>query len=127
MPGVLGIEIGLAWSATPVGWVATPEVLARVLDASAAAAKLACELPAARALPGRRPDERVVRLVPRAPTVAASVGLALALASALVDRRDPALGARPWTAPERRLGACRASAGLGQAGDPTKAGERAAA
>ena len=65
MPGVLGVEVGLAWSHTPVGWVGTPEVLARVLDGSAAAARLARELPAGASVPGRRPEERVD--APRSP------------------------------------------------------------
>jgi hypothetical protein len=102
MPGVLGIEIGLAWSSTPVGWAPAPEVLARVLDASAAAAKLARDLPGVRAVPGRRPDERVVRLLPRAPTRRATIALARELAGALTDRREACGAAAPWTAPERR-------------------------
>jgi hypothetical protein len=104
MPGVLGIEIGLAWSTTPVGWAPAPEVLARVLDGSAAAAKLARDLPGARTVPGRRPDERVVRLLPGSPTRRATVALARALAGALTDRRESAgATAAPWTAPERRI------------------------
>jgi hypothetical protein len=100
MPGVLGIELGLAWSATPVGWAASPELLARVLEGSAAAAKLARDLPASRALPGRRPDERVVRLLPRAPTRASAVALARELAACLTDRR---VTIGPWKGTERRL------------------------
>ena len=80
MPGVTGIELGVAWNATPVGWAASPELLARVIEGSAAAARLARDLPAARALPGRRPDERVVRLLPRDPTRASAVALARELA-----------------------------------------------
>jgi hypothetical protein len=103
MPGVLGIEIGLAWSTTPVGWAAAPEVLARVLEGSPAAAKLARDLPGARAVPGRRPDERVLRLLPRAPTHRETLALARELAGALTDRRDAASTAAPWTAAERRV------------------------
>jgi hypothetical protein len=99
MPGVLGIELGLAWSATPVGWASSPELLARVLDGSAAAAKLARALPSSRALPGRRPDERVVRLLPRAPTRASAVALARELAGCLTDRR---VTDGPWRGTERR-------------------------
>ncbi|HEY1694133.1 MAG TPA: hypothetical protein VGG39_18320 [Polyangiaceae bacterium] len=101
MPGVLGIELGLAWSSTPAGWTGAPEVLARVLDGSPAAARLARELPSVRAVPGRRPDEKVLRLLPRRPTRAATVALSRSLAGALTDRREAA-PARAWTASERR-------------------------
>jgi hypothetical protein len=87
MPGLLAIEVGVAWGRTPVGWAPAPEVLVRVLEGSAAAAKVARDLPALRCVPGRRPDERVVRLLPRAPTRAATVVLARSLALALTDRR----------------------------------------
>jgi hypothetical protein len=100
MPGVVGVEIGLAWSSTPVGWTATPEVFARVLDGSAAAAKLARDLPGTRVVPGRRPDERVMRLLPRAPTRAGAIALVRGLADALTDRRG--VSAKPWTEAERR-------------------------
>lgn len=101
MPGVVGIEMGLAWSATPVGWAPSPELLARVLEGSAAAAKLAKELPAAKVVTGRRPDERVMRLLPRSPTRGAAVALARELAGALTDRRvSVAVG--PWKGTERR-------------------------
>lgn len=101
MPGVVGVEVGLAWSSTPVGWAATPEVLARVLDGSAAAARLARDLPGTHVVPGRRPDERVMRLVPRAPTRAGAVALVRALADALTDRRS-SVQATAWTEPDRR-------------------------
>jgi hypothetical protein len=101
MPGVLGVEVGLAWASTPVGWAASPEVLARVLEESPAAARLARELPQARALPGRRPDERVVRVLPLAPTEACTVALVQELADKLTDRRA-AVPQVAWTAEERR-------------------------
>jgi len=101
MPGVVGVEVGLAWSSTPVGWAATPEVLARVLDGSAAAARLARDLPGTHVVPGRRPDERVMRLVPHALTRAAAVALVRALADALTDRRS-SVQATAWTQPDRR-------------------------
>jgi hypothetical protein len=103
MPGVVGIEIGRAWSTTPAGWASTPEVLVRVLEGSSAAAKLAQVLPRARSLAGRRGDERVVRLRPRASTQASTMALTCGLAEALTDRRAPA-AARAWEGPtERRL------------------------
>jgi hypothetical protein len=101
IPGVLGIELGLGWSATPVGSAGTPEVLARVLDGSPAAARLSKELPGSRPVPGRRPDERVLRLLPRTPTRAATVALSRSLAEALTDRRGPAPAL--WSAAERRI------------------------
>lgn len=101
MPGVAGIELGLAWSSTPVGWTGSPEVLVRVLDGSAAAARLARVGPLGDMLPGRRPDERVLRAVPRRGTPSGAVTLARAFAEALTDRRTEP-GARTWTAPERR-------------------------
>jgi hypothetical protein len=101
LPGLIGLEVGLAWSTTPVGWAATPEVLARVLEGSPAAATLARGLHRFRTVPGRRPDERVARLLPRAPTRPATIALVHALARALADRR---VESRPgdWTAPDRR-------------------------
>jgi hypothetical protein len=87
MPGLVGVEVGRAWSPTPTGWAATPEVLVRVLEESSAAVKLAQVLPRARALPGRRADERVVRLIPRAATRASTVALMRGLADVLADRR----------------------------------------
>ncbi len=103
MPGVVGIEIGRSLSTTPAGWAAAPEVLVRVLEGSSAAAKLTQVLPRARSLPGRRGDERVVRLRPRAGTRASTVALTKGLAEALTDRRAAA-PAGPWQGPaERRV------------------------
>jgi hypothetical protein len=109
MPGLLGIELGLAWSSTPVGWSGAPEVLARVLEGSPAAARLAQELPALRPVPGRRPDERVVRLLPRAPSRPQAVALTRAVAEAFTDRRVTAPAAA-WSAQERRVARPRPSA-----------------
>jgi hypothetical protein len=95
MPGFIGLEIGLAWNRTPVGWAAMPEVLARVLEGSAAAVKLAREVPGARTMPGRRPDERVVRLLPRLPSRSSTVALIHGLADALTDRRMASAAASP--------------------------------
>jgi hypothetical protein len=118
MPGLLGIELGLAWSSTPVGWSGTPEVLARVLDGSPAAARLAQDLPALRLVPGRRPDERVVRLLPRTPTRPAAVALTRAVVETFTDRRVT-VPDTAWSAPERRTARPRtpvqASAGQGRA------------
>jgi hypothetical protein len=89
IPGLVGVEVGQAWSTTPAGWAASPEVLVRVLEGSSAAARLAQALPRARALPGRRADERVIRLRPRVGTRASTLALTESLAEALTDRRSP--------------------------------------
>jgi hypothetical protein len=99
MPGLVGVELGLAWSQTPVGWAPTPEVLARFLEGSPAAARLSRELPAARSVPGRRPDERVVRMLPRRPSQRQSAALVRALAEAFTDRRTEVVA---WMGSERR-------------------------
>jgi hypothetical protein len=108
VPGLVGIEIGLALSHTPVGWATRPEVLARVINGSSAAAKLSRELPGARLGLGRRIEERVVVLVPRSPSLSCTVALVRAAAAALTDRRTPS-PARAWTALERRGPALKAS------------------
>lgn len=102
IPGVVGVEVGRAWSTSPVGWAGTPEVLVRVLEGSSAAARLARELPRARMFTGRRADERVVRLRPRSGSQASTVALTRGLAEALTNRRVPARSA-PVPRPERRI------------------------
>ncbi|MGO9836689.1 MAG: hypothetical protein ACLP1X_21040 [Polyangiaceae bacterium] len=102
MPGVVGIEIGLAWSKTQTGWISVPEILVRVLEVSPAATQLARTSSASRTVPGRRSDERVVRLAPRRPTLEGAVALACSVAGLLTDRRLE-LPARTWTGSERRV------------------------
>ncbi len=102
IPGVAGIELGLAWTSTLVGWTGSPEVLVRVLDGSAAAARLALSGPFGVTLPGRRPDERVLRVAPRSPTPIGTVSLARAFAEALTDRRSE-LAPVAWASQERRV------------------------
>jgi hypothetical protein len=89
MPGVVGIEVGQAWCSTPVGWASVPELLVRVTDGSAAAAKLAQMTSALKeaVFVGRKPDERVVRLVPRGPAAGGAVALVRAVAAELTERR----------------------------------------
>ncbi len=106
MPGLVGVEVGLSWSTTPVGWAPAPELLVRVLEGTSAAARLA-RLTAHRAskvsaVVGRRPDERVVRMTPRVPTVATAAALAQALAEQLADRRV-AIGGAARVGLERRI------------------------
>ncbi len=87
VPGLVGIEIGHAWSPTPVGWAPGPEVLVRVLEGSAAAARLAQALPDSRPISGRRAQERVRRLTPLVPTDRECLALVRHTADALTDRR----------------------------------------
>jgi hypothetical protein len=101
MPGLIGIEMGLAGCSAPAGWGTAPEILVRVLESTPACTKLIELLPALRILPGRRPDERVARVVPHRPSSRASVSLIAELARLLTDRRvsDPTL---PWPGDNRR-------------------------
>jgi hypothetical protein len=107
LPGLLGIEIGRAWSTTPVGWNASPEVLVRLLQGSEADAKLRKLAPEAGGILGRCAQERVVRLLPDSPTSGTTAALARQLAEALtrvvevgspnklssaVDARSPNMG-----------------------------------
>jgi hypothetical protein len=101
VPGVVGIEMGHAWSRTPVGWAPAPEVLVRVLDGSAAAAKIGQALPHARLVPGRRAQERVLSLAPAMPTGRACQALVRRAADLLTDRRVGS-DSLPEGAPERR-------------------------
>jgi len=102
MPGVAGIEVGLGWISTPVGWIGSPEVLVRVLDGTPAAERLAQVGPVGRTMPGRRPDERVLRATPRTRTPQGTASLVSSFADTMTDRRvKPQPG--PWNAPDRRI------------------------
>jgi hypothetical protein len=101
MPGLGGIEIGQAWRRTANGFVPMTEVLVRVHDASAAAARLTAIAPSSRAVPGRRPDERVVCLGPALPARRATIALVRRLARELADRR--ATADRAFSGAERRV------------------------
>jgi len=87
VPGLVGIEMGHAWSRTPVGWAPAAEVMVRVLEGSAAAAKIGRAIPGARQVPGRRAQERVLRLAPSMPTDSACRALVRRAADLLTDRR----------------------------------------
>jgi hypothetical protein len=91
MPGLSAIEIGFA---------ASPEVLVRVQEATAASARLTCLAPEVVPVPGRKPEERVYRLRPRFPTRSATAALVLSLGQRLIDRR---LASAAWEKDERRL------------------------
>jgi hypothetical protein len=87
-PGLVGIEVGLAWSPTPVGWAASPEVLVRVLERSPAASRFGMTVPSARTTFGRHADERVAALRPRTTTASGTCELVHELVEALRDRRQ---------------------------------------
>ena len=102
MPGVVGIEVGVAWIATPAGYAPETEVLVRVREATAAAARLVALGPHRRPVHGRKIDERVVRLTPALPSRAGAVALVRRLAQELRDRRKSLPGIK-WPGAERRL------------------------
>ena len=126
IPGLRSIELALA-TLEPAAHAALPEVLVRFDDASEAASKIAQLAPGIRVVTGRGPDEKVLRLAPRAPTPAGAARLLARLASDLEGRRvsdrtasvtghagiavapalvappAPARASRGFNGPERRL------------------------
>ncbi len=102
MPGLGGIEVGQTWQRTANGYLPVTEVLVRVHDATAAAARMTALAPFARAVPGRRPDERVVRLAPAFPARRATVALVRRIARELVDRRACLTSSTTFRGAERR-------------------------
>jgi hypothetical protein len=100
MPGLVGIEVGLSsWhSATCYG--TSPEVLVRVHESTAASARMTTMATFVRPVPGRLPEERVYRLVPRLPTRDGTTRLVRRLGRELEDRRFATL---EWRRAERRL------------------------
>jgi hypothetical protein len=127
-PGLRALELALAVAA-PGPHGAIPEVLVRFDDGSPAAARIASLARGARPVPGRTPDEKVVRLAPEEPTADASARLLAGLLADLEGRRatDRISGnepsrtthTRPGGGPERRAPQARAKA-------PGKAPGRAA-
>lgn len=86
IPGLRAIELAVA--SPPTGApVAIPEVLVRFDDGSHAAAKIAELAPGVRIVPGRAPEEKVLRLAPRVPTAAGAARLLARLATDLEGRR----------------------------------------
>ncbi|AKU99724.1 hypothetical protein AKJ09_06388 [Labilithrix luteola] len=112
IPGLRTIELALAAMA-PGGNTAVPEVLVRFDDASAAAEKIARIAPGVAVVPGRAPEEKVLRLSPRVPTPAFAARLLARLSEELEGRRasdrprdtagpEPSRPARAWKGKERR-------------------------
>jgi hypothetical protein len=87
MPGLVGIEIGLAFWKAGTCYAASPEVLVRVHDATAACARMTTLRTGWVPTPGRRPEERVYRLAPRLPTRDGTLRLVRRLGHELTDRR----------------------------------------
>lgn len=103
MPGVIGVELGVAWEGAGGATLATYEALVRVHDGSFAAAKMAAYAKDQRALPGRKPEERVYRFEPAGPSVGSAVALVRELADTLHDRRLVIATPIEWEGAERRL------------------------
>lgn len=102
MPGTVGIELGVAWEQAGGAMLPTYEALVRVHDGSFAAAKIAAYAKDRRALPGRRPEERVYRFEPRGPSIESAAALVRAFAETLRDRRL-VIAPAEWEGAERRL------------------------
>ncbi|MDB4944187.1 MAG: hypothetical protein JWP97_3721 [Labilithrix sp.] len=103
IPGLRSIELALA--SAPGAAAALPEVLVRFDDGSAAASRIAALAPGIRVVPGRSPEEKVLRLAPRLPTPAGAARLLARLASDLEGRRegDRASGEGPPKTRKRRF------------------------
>lgn len=101
--GLVGLELGVGWRSTSVGWAMVPGVLVRVREGSAAAARVAQAAPGVRAALGRRREERVFHFTAPSPSKRDAVDLVRALAARVTDRRDPSLSV-PWSGRERRRG-----------------------
>jgi hypothetical protein len=86
IPGLRSIELALA-TLEPGAPAALPEVLVRFDDGSEAASKIAQLAPGIRVVTGRGPDEKVLRLSPRAPTPSGAARLLARLAAELEGRR----------------------------------------
>ncbi len=86
IPGLRAIELALT-SLEPGAPAALPEVLVRFDDGSEAASKIALLAPGLRLVPGRSPEEKVLRLTPRAPTSFEAARLLARLVRGLEGKR----------------------------------------
>jgi hypothetical protein len=100
MPGLVGIEVGEVFWHAGTCYGKTPEVLVRVHESSAASARMTTLAARICPVPGRLPEERVYRLVPRLPTRDGTLLLVRRLGRELEDRRFSSV---PWDREERRL------------------------
>jgi hypothetical protein len=84
--GFTAIEIGLSYAVGLGARVAMPEVLLRVVAGSPCDEAMAAVSRSGRITPGRKPDERVIALSPRLPTVHMTSEIVAALAVRVMDR-----------------------------------------
>lgn len=103
MAGVCAIEVGVAWERAFGALLPSFDVLVRVQDDSFAAAKMTATFTTKRALPGRKPEERVYRFEPEWPSSASLTALVLELADVLRDRRLTLAKAATDRGVERRV------------------------
>jgi hypothetical protein len=87
MGGLAGIEVGVAWERAGGATLAAFDVLVRVHDGTFASAKMTAAFPSKRVLPGRKPEERVLRFEPEGPGASQAAALVANLAEILRDRR----------------------------------------
>jgi hypothetical protein len=87
--GFTAIEVGVTYALGVGARVAMPEVLLRVVDGSPCDEAVAAISAHGRISPGRKPDERVVAISPRVPTVRSTMEITVALAAAVMDRAAP--------------------------------------
>jgi hypothetical protein len=103
-PGLRAIELALA--VCPGGHGAVPEVFVRFDDGSPTAARIAQLATGIPVVPGRVPEERVVRLSPEEPTPSAAAALVAKLVLSLEGRRGSDRSNPPariqWNGKERR-------------------------
>ncbi len=100
LPGLVGIEIAIAWLGSAGGFTPRFELFVRARDATAAAAKMSSLSRAVRIVTGRRPEERVYLLSPRDMTRASAIAIVDACTRELADRRVVVKDV--WTGSERR-------------------------
>ena len=84
--GFTGIEVGVGFALGFGTRVAMPEILVRMVDGSACHEALAPLAARGRLTPGRKPDERVLAVTPRLPTLRMTAAIVAALAARVLDR-----------------------------------------
>jgi hypothetical protein len=98
--GFSGIEVGFTAAPGMGGYVQTPEVLVRVIDASPCHEAFRRLVPGARWIRGRKADERVAAFRPHLPTVQMATALARRLAQHAREQppAEPPTSAKPRVA-----------------------------
>lgn len=85
--GFTGVEVAAVEVPSLSGRAERFELVARVLDGSVAADRIAALVPGAVAEPGRKPEERVFALAPSRPDAASAAELAASIADVVRERR----------------------------------------